>query len=225
MDGDPGISEPESLALFGLPLSGPRQERLSDGRTYTVQWFERARFEYHPENPYPYNVLFGLLGRELTPRAAAAPEPIRASAASRLVIDSIGVDYRVVGVGVDGGGSPVVPDHDVGWYNGSAAPGNGDNVVFWAHVLRFQRAPGIPAPFERLKELPLGARVTVYDDMGVPHQYAVTQQVTVTPDQVEYILPLGRERVTMVSCYGQNVIVNGSVVDMSHRLITIAEPI
>jgi hypothetical protein len=29
----------------------------------------------------------------------------------------------------------------------------------------------------------------------------------------------------MVSCYGTSVIVDGSVVDMSHRLITIAEPI
>ena len=225
MDGDPSVSEAESLALFGLPLSSPRQERLADGRTYTVQWFERARFELHPENPPPYNVLFGLLGRELTPRASAPPEPVRASAATRLVIDSIGLDYQTVGVGVDYNGNPIVPDHDVGWVNGSAAPGNGDNVVFWGHVLRFMNAPDIPAPFARVKELPIGARVTVYDDMGVAHAYAVTQQLAVTPDQVEYILPIGRERVTLVSCYGQDVIVGGAVVDMSHRLITIAEPI
>jgi hypothetical protein len=30
-----------------------------------VQWFERARFELHPENQPPYNVLFGLLGNEV----------------------------------------------------------------------------------------------------------------------------------------------------------------
>jgi sortase (surface protein transpeptidase) len=225
LDGDAFISDAESLALFGLPLSGERQERLNDGRTYTVQWFERARFEWHPENPAPYDVLFGLLGRELGPTPAAAPEPIRATAVQRLVIDSIGLDYQVVSVGMDARGNLAVPDHDVGWYADSAAPGNGDNVVFWAHVLRFAHAPGVPAPFEHLKELPIGARVTVYDDAGAAHEYAVTQQVTVTPDQVEYILPTGRERVTLVSCYGQNVIVNGSVVDMSHRLITIAEPV
>jgi sortase (surface protein transpeptidase) len=225
LDGDAFISEQESLALFGLPLSGERQERLSDGRSYTVQWFERARFEWHPENPAPYDVLFGLLGRELSPKVSAPPEPVRATAAARLVIDSIGVDYRVVGVGMDARGDLVVPDHDVGWYADSAVPGNGDNVVFWAHVLRFENAPGIPAPFEHLKDLPIGARVTVYDDAGDAHQYAVTHQIAVTPDQVEYILPVGRERVTMVSCYGKNVIVNGSVVDMSHRLITIAEPV
>jgi sortase (surface protein transpeptidase) len=225
MDGDPSISEPESLALFGLPLSSPRQERLSDGRTYTVQWFERARFELHPENAPPYNVLFGLLGREMTPRAAAAPEPVRASAATRLVIDSIGLDYRTVAVGTDASGNPIVPDHDLGWFTGSAAPGNGENVVFWGHVLRFRHAPGVPAPFARLKELPIGARVTVYDDLGAAHEYAITRQVAVRPDQVEYILPVGGERITMVSCYGEQVIAGGEVVDMTQRLITIAEPV
>ncbi len=190
-----------------------------------VQWFERARFELHPENAPPFNVLLGLLGRELGPRASLPPMVVRASAPTRLVIDSIGLDYQVVGVGTDANGDLAVPDHDIGWYTASAAPGGGDNVVFWAHVLRFMNAPGIPAPFERLKELPIGARVTVYDDLGQAHAYAVTQQLTVTPDQVDVIMPVGRERVTMVSCYGANVIVNGAVVDMTHRLITIAEPV
>jgi len=225
IDDDPSISEPESLALFGLPLSDPRSERMSDGQTYVVQWFERARFELHPENAPPFNVLLGLLGRELGPRASLPPMVVRASAPTRLVIDSIGLDYQVVGVGTDANGDLAVPDHDIGWYTASAAPGGGDNVVFWAHVLRFMNAPGIPAPFERLKELPIGARVTVYDDLGQAHAYAVTQQLTVTPDQVDVIMPVGRERVTMVSCYGANVIVNGAVVDMTHRLITIAEPV
>ncbi len=64
LDGVPGKSEGENLALFGLPLSEPRTETLSDGRQYTVQWFERARFELHPDLAPPYNVLLGLLGQE-----------------------------------------------------------------------------------------------------------------------------------------------------------------
>jgi hypothetical protein len=63
-DGRTGFSEGESIALFGLPISEPQEERLSDGNVYTVQWFERARFEYHPNNPDPYKVLLGLLGVE-----------------------------------------------------------------------------------------------------------------------------------------------------------------
>lgn len=65
LDRRAGKSIDESLALFGLPLSAAQTETMSDGRQYTVQWFERARFEIHPENPPPFNVLLGLLGREV----------------------------------------------------------------------------------------------------------------------------------------------------------------
>ncbi|MFO7167633.1 MAG: hypothetical protein DIU80_006350 [Chloroflexota bacterium] len=74
-DGRPGISEHESIALFGMPVSDEMVETLSDGRQYTVQWFERARFEYHPENPEPYKVLLGLLGNEVHEQHCSAPIP------------------------------------------------------------------------------------------------------------------------------------------------------
>ena len=53
------------LAIFGYPLSEEFQEvNGHDGKTYTVQYFERARFEYHPENAGSfYEVLLGFLGR------------------------------------------------------------------------------------------------------------------------------------------------------------------
>ena len=41
-----------------------RKRRDVDGKTYTVQYFERAVFELHPENQPPYNVLLSLLGRQ-----------------------------------------------------------------------------------------------------------------------------------------------------------------
>jgi hypothetical protein len=73
LDGKKGVSESESLALFGLPLSGVMTERLSDGKEYQVQWFERARFELHPENTDPYDVLFGLLGNEMRDYVPGTP--------------------------------------------------------------------------------------------------------------------------------------------------------
>ena len=57
------------LAQFGYPLTSEQPELLEDGRTYTVQYFERARFEYHPENPPPYDVLLGQFGRRLLDEA------------------------------------------------------------------------------------------------------------------------------------------------------------
>ena len=53
------------LAQQGLPLTDEFEEtNPSNGKTYRVQYFERARFEAHPENAAPYNVLLGLLGTE-----------------------------------------------------------------------------------------------------------------------------------------------------------------
>jgi hypothetical protein len=54
------------LAMFGLPLTEPFMERnLADGQTYQVQYFERNRFELHPENAGTlYEVELGLLGNQ-----------------------------------------------------------------------------------------------------------------------------------------------------------------
>ena len=70
-DGKKGKSEAESVALFGLPITEAAQEIGSDGRYYLTQWFERARFEYHPNEPDPYKVLLGRLGAEVVPASAA----------------------------------------------------------------------------------------------------------------------------------------------------------
>ncbi len=54
------------LALYGYPISEEFQEQSTDGKTYIVQYFERNRFEYHPENQgTPYLVLLGLLGVQI----------------------------------------------------------------------------------------------------------------------------------------------------------------
>jgi len=52
-----------SVAQQGYPISDEFQEKSDlDGKTYTVQYFERAVFEFHPENKPPYNVLLSQLG-------------------------------------------------------------------------------------------------------------------------------------------------------------------
>ena len=58
------------LPIYGYPISEPFEERNpSDGGLYTVQYFERARFEAHPEKPAAFRVLLGLLGNQLMPAA------------------------------------------------------------------------------------------------------------------------------------------------------------
>ena len=54
------------VVLNGYPLSDPFPLQLEDGQTYTVQYFERNRFEHHPENKgTEFEVLLGLLGTQL----------------------------------------------------------------------------------------------------------------------------------------------------------------
>ncbi|NTU79906.1 MAG: class F sortase [Chloroflexales bacterium] len=245
LDGDLAVGDLESLALYGLPLTAPRTERLADGKPYVVQWFERARFELHAQPDGTRLVLRGLLGRELAPLAvdppgtpwvdpyAPPPAPyvppppagLPPQAPARLVIDAIGLDAPTVPVGLNESDEFIVPDHEVGWYMGSASPGQGENIVFWGHILPFLAAPDLPAPFARLSELAPGATVLIVDAAGATHSYAVTQQIRVAPEQIEYVLTQGRELVTLVSCIGEGVYADGGVVDYSERLITIAEPV
>jgi len=53
------------LNIFGYPISNEFWEG-----NYTVQYFQRARFEWHPENPPNYRVQLGLLGQQVYGRIA-----------------------------------------------------------------------------------------------------------------------------------------------------------
>ncbi len=72
------------LPRQGFPISDAMQEKSDlDGKVYTVQYFERAIFELHPENAPPNDVLLSLLGvfqyRQKYPNGApddgTAPQP------------------------------------------------------------------------------------------------------------------------------------------------------
>ncbi len=67
------------LAAFGYPITEEFQER-----GVTVQYFERARFEWHPGTaPEQFDVLLGLVGDEVTAdRRAAGEAPFRFTTAS-----------------------------------------------------------------------------------------------------------------------------------------------
>ncbi len=49
------------MERYGYPITEPMEETIGDW-TGTVQYFERRRMEYHPENTPPYAILLGLLG-------------------------------------------------------------------------------------------------------------------------------------------------------------------
>src|SRR5207248_4822397 len=62
------------LAQQGYPISDEFQEKSDlDGKTYRVQYFERAVFELHPENQPPFNVLLSQLGTFLHKSKTGSP--------------------------------------------------------------------------------------------------------------------------------------------------------
>lgn len=68
------------VAQQGYPISGEMQEVSdTDGKSYTVQYFERAAFELHPALQPPNNVLLSLLGaflyRQKYPAGAGGQTP------------------------------------------------------------------------------------------------------------------------------------------------------
>ncbi len=173
----------------------------------------------------------------VTVLALIAASPIRSKSAyahahapsvvpERLVIPSIGLDEPTWAVGVDRRGEGIVPKHNVGWFEPSARPGQGDNIVMWGHVLRWRHSPQISAPFANLHLVPTGADIYIKVSSGKVFRYRVVEKLKVRPtrENARYIWPVGSERLTLVTCAGDNVIVEGEL-RKSHRLIVIAEPI
>jgi plastocyanin len=72
-----------ALAQFGYPISEEFLERGADGAVRTVQYFERARFEYHYDlGNVPYAVQLGMLGREIAAGRMSEPAFLPLNAAT-----------------------------------------------------------------------------------------------------------------------------------------------
>ncbi len=61
--------------IFGWPISNELEETIMDGSVRTVQYFERARFEYWPEYAPGQRVVISSLGRLLAPPELVPPLP------------------------------------------------------------------------------------------------------------------------------------------------------
>ncbi len=98
---------------------------------------------------------------------ASAPAPVHARPAARsraprpvrIVIPAIGVDARVIPLGLDRTGALEVPKHfaDAGWWTGGSRPGERGPAVVAGHV---DSHTG-PAAFYRLRDLRRGAAIIV----------------------------------------------------------------
>ncbi len=171
------------LAVFGFPLTEEFiEQNPTDNKPYTVQYFERNRFEYHPEHVGTrHAVLLGLLGGEAY-RAQlalaanpAVPVPDYARVIGlpqRLIIPSLKVDAAIEAVGVDATNTMETPrdPFNVAWYRNGARPGQRGSAVIAGHV----DYAGIgPAVFWEVRLLQPGAEILVADDAGQRRRFVV----------------------------------------------------
>ena len=172
------------LPVFGYPITEEFEEvSPTDGRTYRVQYFERNRFEHHPELAgTAYEVLLGLLGAEaLTARPAVLNRPaarvpdypvLEPGTPERLIIPVLGVDAPVTPVTVDDDGNMEAPHSawDTTWYAPGPRPGEPGNAVIAGHVDFYGVGPAV---FWSVRSLAPGAEVWVRGDNGSRRRFIV----------------------------------------------------
>jgi LPXTG-site transpeptidase (sortase) family protein len=143
---------------------------------------------------------------------------------TRIRIPAIGVDAPVVVKGLDSERRMEAPDHpdEIAWYDFTALPGQGSNVVLAGHV---DFAGVGPAVFWDLWRVRVGDLVELGLADGRVSRYRVTGLETVEERQapVERIVgPTGQERLTLITCAGSY---NPATGRYDQRLIVTATPL
>ena len=142
-----------------------------------------------------------------SPTTTAAPSPTTTTTVpvvpDRLRIPAIGVDARVVPVGLEPDGSMEVPAAaDVGWYQLGVRPGAPEgSAVLAAHV----DYGGRRGAFYDLRSLQVGSEVEVTGPDGVALRYVVNERLQVDKDQLpteELFRSGGPPTLTLITCGG-----------------------
>lgn len=132
-----------------------------------------------------------------------APSTSASASTVRLEIPAIGVDARVIRMGIDGNGVMEVPRDGelVAWYEFTSQPGAPGNAVMSAHL----NYRGSIAVFWRLDDLDSGDRITVVAD-GERLDYVVSSTYLVRPEDADLREILGGrsgpETITLITCGG-----------------------
>lgn len=122
--------------------------------------------------------------------------------ATRVVINSIGLDASVSPVGLVFRGGELlydVPRVEAGQYVGTAAPGEAGNVVIGGHVAR-RGADGI---FQALPKVVAGDVVEVYRGDHV-YRYSVTEIKVVAADATNVMSSTQEATLTLITCFPED---------------------
>lgn len=210
------------LPVFGFPLSEEYQEKNPEtGQIYTVQYFERARFEWHPDAPPEYQFQLGLLGREYLqaapPADPAVLNPVKGPEnawdglrPTRITIPRLKLDTDVTEGAFSLKGWDVPRYTAVHYWPISGWPGTKGNIVLAGH------AGYRNTIFDQLPDAKVGDEIVLYMGQN-ERRYRVTDIWTVLPEDTWVMSPTAQESLTLITCVPINV--------FSHRFIVRASPI
>ncbi|MCX2727796.1 class F sortase [Thermomicrobium sp. 4228-Ro] len=204
------------LGLAGASTLGDRYSRASAGAGTVVVRSSSTRTS-----------VVGPTSTSSTRTAEAAVTPTTAASESRIValrIPAIGVEAPVVAKGLDASRRMEAPDRpeEVAWYDFTALPGAGSNVVLAGHV---DFAGVGPAVFWDLWRVRVGDIVELELADGRVARYRVSGLETVeeATAPVERIVgPTPAERLTLITCAGNY---NPATGRYDQRLIVVAVPL
>jgi sortase A len=150
------------------------------------------------------------------PITGAAPPTVRRPAPTALLIPSIGLDGRIVSVGirVDQNNNPVweTAAFAVGHHQGSANPGEPGNVILSGHISSAREGD----IFRDLPKVQLGDGLILRTPER-DYLYTVDAMETVLPAEVSVLAPTGEARAILITCVPDRV--------YSHRLIVSARQV
>jgi len=141
-------SVPEAALIFGVPIT--EQFQTADGSGLTVQYFEKVRFELHPDQPLGQRVVLSDLGTKLY-RAGLPSINLTTPGACR-VLNGLGICYEFLAFFEEHGGQARFGNP----ISGSEFQPDGRLVQY------FERAR-----FEWHPELPAGQNVMLADLGGI----------------------------------------------------------
>lgn len=151
-----------------------------------------------------------LVGSTSPPSAPTEPHP-KASGPVHLTIPSIGVDTRLIGLGLNTDGTVEVPTRpaDAGWYNQGTMPGQHGSAVILGHV---DSTTG-PAVFYRLRDLRVGDLMVVRLRNDTQVAFRVTNKATYAnedfPASKVYTGNPNKATLNLVTCGGDYDPTNG----------------
>ncbi len=210
------------LPVFGFPLSEEFLEiSPTDGQTYLVQYFERARFEWHPEKPAQWQVLLGHLGRQYLETERPAPEwaliPVGGAERAwdgvrptRIRMPRIDLDTEIVEAGFALDGWDVPRYTAAHYWPVGAYPGTRGNISIAGHVGYKDTI------FNQLPRAAVGDEIILSVGPN-ERRYRVTDIWTVEPNDSWVMARTTTETLTLITCVPPGT--------YSHRRIVRAVPI